>query len=201
VKTQRLNDQIDRQIVRKLRQGDQGAFHLLYQQYAGKIFHFALRYLKTQEDAENLTQDIFLKIWENHETLNPDLSLNAYIFTITKNTIFNQNRKKVNEQLYLSDMKEYLDSCIGRTENDILLNEVKNMIDQAMDQLPRKRKKIFRLSRFECLSHREIAQQMNISEKTVEAHIRLALKSIRSFLNRNMSLILLWCIALARSLF
>jgi len=177
---------IDSRLIRKLRSGDEEAFSELYHRFAERIFYFSLRYVRTKEDAEGITQDVFLKIWENRQTLNPDLSLNAYIFTIAKNTLFNKNRKKIHEHAYLDYLKRHLDTCYDKTENDILLNEVKNCIDQAMERLPDKRRRIFRLSRFECLSYREISLRMNISEKTVETHIRLALKSVRAFFERNL---------------
>lgn len=175
---------IDSRLIRNLRSGDEEAFRELYHRFAERIFYFSLRYVRTKEDAEGITQDVFLKIWENRQTLNPDLSLNAYIFTIAKNTLFNKNRKKIHEQAYLDYLKRHLDKCYDKTENDILLNEVKNCIDQAMEQLPQKRRKIFHLSRFECLSYREISSRLNISEKTVEAQIRLALKTVRAYLER-----------------
>jgi len=175
---------IDSRLIRKLRSGDEEAFSELYHRFAERIFYFSLRYVRTKEDAEGITQDVFLKIWENRQTLNPDLSLNAYIFTIAKNTLFNKNRKKIHEQAYLDYLKRHLDTSYDKTENDILLNEVKNCIDQAMDQLPQKRRKIFHLSRFECLSYLEISLRLNISEKTVEAQIRLALKTVRAYLER-----------------
>ena len=175
---------IDSHLIRNLRSGYEEAFRELYHRFAERIFYFSLRYLRTKEDAEGITQDVFLKIWENRQTLNPDLSLDAYIFTIAKNTLFNKNRKKIHEQAYLDYLKRHLDTCYDKTENDILLNEVKNCIDQAMEQLPQKRRKIFHLSRFECLSYREISLRLNISEKTVEAQIRLALKTVRAYLER-----------------
>lgn len=158
----------------------------MYQRFAEKVFYFSLRYVRSREDAEGITQEIFMKVWENRQTLNPELSLNAYIFTIAKNTIFNQNRKKIHEQAYLNHLKKHLDECYEKTENDILLNEVKHCIDQAMGELPDRRRKIFRLSRFENLSYREISARLNISERTVETHIRLALKTVRAFLEKNL---------------
>jgi RNA polymerase sigma-70 factor (ECF subfamily) len=175
----------DSYIIEQLKQGDDSAFETLYYKYIDKVFYFALRYLRSREDAEGLTQDIFIKIWENRDSLNPDLSLNSYIFTIAKNTIFNKNRKKINEQAYVEYLKNHLDQVYNKTENDILLNEVKSFIDQCIIDLPRKRQHIFRLSRFDGLSYKEISQKLNLSERTVETHIRLALKSIRSSLENH----------------
>jgi len=181
---------IDSRLVRNIQSGDEEAFRELYDRFAERIFYFSLRYVKNREDAEGVTQDIFLKIWENRQTLNPDLSLNAYIFTITKNTLFNKNRKRINEQAYLEYLKRHLDRCYDKTENDILLNEVKNCIDLAMEQLPEKRRRIFQMSRFECLSYQEISTRLNISVRTVETHLRLAMKSVRAYLERNLKVVI-----------
>ncbi len=186
----------DSKLIQLLKQGDESAFETLYHKYVDKVFYFALRYLKSREDAEGLTQDIFIKIWENRDTLNPDLSLNSYIFTIAKNTIFNKNRKKINEKAYAEYLKQHLDTVYDKTENEILLNEVKAWIDKAVDMLPEKRKYIFKLSRFEGLSYKEISEKLNLSERTVETHIRLALKAVREMLEKHFA----WLIVLISSL-
>lgn len=175
----------DATIIRRLKNEDNSAFDELYHKYVDKVFYFSLRYLRNKEDAEGLTQEIFIKLWEIRFTLNPELSLNSYIFTIARNTIFNKNRKKVNEQAYKEYLRNHLDQVYDKTENDILLNEVKRWIDKAVEQLPPQRKHIFKLSRFEGLSYKEISSRLNLSERTVESHIRLALKKIRSIVNRN----------------
>lgn len=181
----------DSHIIEKIKAGDDLAFKTLYNKYSEKVYFFAMRFLKNKEDAEGLTQDIFIKIWENRENLRTDLSLNSYIFTIAKNTIFNKNRRKINEQAYIEYLKNHLDNIYDKTENDILLNEIKSWIDDTVERLPAKRSYIFKLSRFEGLSYKEISQKLNISERTVEAHIRLALKTIREILDKNFIWLLL----------
>jgi RNA polymerase sigma-70 factor (ECF subfamily) len=173
----------DSEIIRRIKAGDNYAFEELYYKYVDKVFYFSLRYLRSREDAEGLTQEIFLKIWEIRNTLNPDLSLNSYIFTIAKNTIFNKNRKKINEQAYKEYLRNHLDKMYDKTENDIILNEVRDWINKAVDDLPPQRRNIFKLSRFEGLSYKEISSRLNLSERTVESHIRLALKAIRNLIN------------------
>jgi RNA polymerase sigma-70 factor (ECF subfamily) len=153
----------DSEIIRRIKAGDNYAFEELYYKYVDKVFYFSLRYLRSREDAEGLTQEIFLKIWEIRNTLNPDLSLNSYIFTIAKNTIFNKNRKKINEQAYKEYLRNHLDKMYDKTENDIILNEVRDWINKAVDDLPPQRRNIFKLSRFEGLSYKEISSRLNLS--------------------------------------
>jgi RNA polymerase sigma-70 factor (ECF subfamily) len=179
----------DSEIIKRIKSGDSYAFEELYYKYVDKVFYFNLRYLRNREDAEGLTQEIFIKIWEIRDTLNPELSLNSYIFTIAKNTIFNKNRKKINEQAYKEYLRNHLDKVYDKTENDILLNEVRDWIHKAVNDLPPQRRNIFKLSRFEGLSYKEISSRLNLSERTVESHIRLALKSIRNLIDHNFLII------------
>ncbi|MCB2196372.1 MAG: RNA polymerase sigma-70 factor [Bacteroidetes bacterium] len=177
---ERNSKYIDDLLIDKVKEGDSKAFEELYYIYSERLYYFALRYLKTKEDAEGLVQEIFIRVWENRNGLKRGLSFNAYLFTIAKNTIFNQHRKKVNENAYKEYLKNYIDQHHNKTENDVVLADMKTRIDKSIESLPPQRKLIFQLSRNEGLSYKEIASKLNISEKTVEAHMRLALKTLRA---------------------
>lgn len=176
------NQYIEQLILEKVVQGDKRAFEQLYHRYADKLYYFAFRFLKTSDDAEELTQDVFIKIWETRERLDPENSFNAYLFTIAKNTIFNLHRKKLNEIAYREYLRNHFDEVYSKTENDVMLSELKAVIDRCIEKLPPMRKKVFELSRKQGLSYKEISEHLNISDKTIETHIRLALKSIREIL-------------------
>jgi RNA polymerase sigma-70 factor (ECF subfamily) len=191
----------EKDLVKKLRNGDNEAFNMLYQKYADKVFYFSLRYLKNRQDAEGLTQEIFIKLWETRKKLDPELSLNSYLFTIARNTIFNKNRKKINEHTYIEYLKHHLDEIYDKTENDVLLEEVRSWIDKSVKKLPAQRQKIFKMSRYEGLSYKEISAKLNLSERTVEAHIRLALKSIRAVIDKNFMIVIPLLISLLNTLF
>lgn len=174
---------IEKDIIRQVVQGNEQAFARLYDMYAEKLYYFAIRFLLSKEDAENLTQEVFVKIWETRDRLDTNYSFNAYLFTIAKNTIFNIHRKKLNELAYRDYLGNHVDFHHYKTENDVHLKDLQNQIDKCIEVLPAQRKKVFELSRRDGLSHKEIAEQLNISEKTIETHIRLALKSLRLVLN------------------
>ncbi len=191
---ERNSKYIDDLLIDKVKEGDSKAFEELYYIYSERLYYFSLRYLKNREDAEGLVQEIFIKVWENRNGLKQGLSFNAYLFTIAKNTIFNQHRKKVNENAYKEYLRNYLDQHHNKTENDIILADMKKRIDKSIESLPPQRKLIFQLSRNEGLSYKEIAAQLNISEKTVEAHMRLALKTLRAAVRAEIFLPLLFAI-------
>ncbi len=169
-------------IISQLVHGDQEAFTSLYHSYVEHVFYFALRYLKTREDAENITQEVFVKIWETRQRIKPEGSFSAYLFTIAKNLIFNINRKKVNEAAYLDHLTRVVSHMDSGTEKALFYRELQEQVDRCVEQLPGQRKRVFVLSRQEGLSHKEISLKLGISEKTVAAHIRLGLQALRKVL-------------------
>jgi len=97
-----LDDNNDRQLVSRLKVGDKKAFEEIFRKYRAKIYYFAIRYYNSAEDAENVVQDVFIKLWDEREGVKEELSLNNYIYTIAKNHLFNIQRKKINEKAYRS---------------------------------------------------------------------------------------------------
>ncbi len=160
------------ELVIQLKNGSENAFEKLYYAYNAKIFYFSMKYMQSKPDAEGIVQDVFTKIWETSENLDPDKSFNAFLFTITKNLIFNKHRKKLNEIAYRDYLKNYLDEIYDKTENEILINDIRSKIDAVVQQLPAKRKHIYLLSREDGLSYKEIAEQLNISQKNCRNSIK-----------------------------
>jgi RNA polymerase sigma-70 factor (ECF subfamily) len=143
------------------------------------VYYFSLRYLKNNEEAEEIVQEVFTKLWENRHNLNPDLSFSGYLLTITKNTIFNDNRKRVNHQAYCEYVINFLHKNMRDLEREIICQDLMNKVNQSIDSLPPKRQEIFKLSRLGGLSHKEISKKLAISEKTIETHMRLAFKDLK----------------------
>lgn len=177
--------QIEKKVVELLRIGDVDAFEKVFFTFADRLYYFSYRYLRNQHDAEEVVQDVFVKLWENRSNLNEQLSLSGYIFTIARNTIFNQNRKKVNEKAYQEYVIGFLDNFSSKTEDDLIYSDIKEIVDKVVDELPPQRKLIYRMSREKGLSYKEIAQELDLSERTVEAHIRLALKTLTKVLDEH----------------
>lgn len=171
--------QEEKQLINKLIEGDYPAFEKIYNLYVNRVYYFALRYLKNNLEAEEMVQEVFTKLWENRQNLNPELSFSGYLLTITKNTIFNENRKKVNHLAYCDYVLNFLQKHVRDLEREIISQDLLSKVNQTIDSLPPKRQEIFKLSRLNGLSHKEISKQLNISEKTIETHMRLAFKDIR----------------------
>ncbi len=181
----------ERQLVFQLREGNQASFRALYSKYAPKLFAFSRKYLQSQEDAEEIVQEVFLRIWEKKNNIDANQSFSSYIFQAAKHRIFNGFRKKVNEQAYLDFLMSVDHSSRNFTELAVEYHEIKQKSEHAIDSLPPKRQEIFRLSRETGLKNKEIAEKLQISIKTVENQMGQALKFLREELSEYQMLIFL----------
>jgi len=169
-------------LVRKLRKGDVSAFDFIFKNYNQKVFNFCLQFLKKRQDAEEVTQEVFIALWENREKITSNTLLSSYFYGIARNKIYNIYRKS----FYIQAHIEYLNSREKRlesfAEDEVLYNELNQFLNETIDDLPPKRKEVFELSRFEGLTYKEIAKRMKISENTVDVQMRKALVFLRNAL-------------------
>jgi len=161
-----------------LNEGNLKAFNELFDRYGKRLYHFSLGYLKSAADAEEIVQDIFMKIWDNRLELSAQKSLESYLFTIARNGILNMIRKSKSEQAYLNYVKINPGKNVLPDE-ELNFNELEKAYNEAIKQLSPRRKEIFILSREQLLSNADIAEKMNISVKTVENQMTSALLQIR----------------------
>lgn len=177
----------ERELILLLKQGSREAFTTLYRQYWKQVYNFSRLYLTRTDASEEVVQEVFIKVWETREFLREDDHFKGLLFIITRNFVFNQHRKNLNEDFYkvtvLSALEESYD-----LEEEIDANDLREYIDRLIDELPPRRREIFNLSRKEQKSYKEIALLMGISEKTVENQISEALK----YLRKNITLLLLF---------
>ena len=173
------NDHIvEADLIVSLREGDMKAFSELFDRYAKRLYHFALGYLKSVEESEEIVQEVFLKIWNNREEISLLKSFEAYLFTIAKNGILNTIRKSKSEHAYLNYAKLHPGKNILLDE-ELDFKELEIAYKQSIDKLSPKRKEIYILSREQSFSNAEIAEKMNISVKTVENQMTSAISEIR----------------------
>lgn len=169
-------------LVKSLSKGNILAFNELYREYSIRLFRFALGYLKSEEEAEELVQEVFSKIWEKRKDLKEELSFKSYLFTIAFNIIRRHFRTKAQLSEFLKLSAETNNDTL--TSQNITYNSLYQYITDLVDRMPERRKVIFRKSRFEGLSVKEIAEELKISHKTVENQLTEALKFLRVYLNR-----------------
>lgn len=181
----------DIELVDRLQRGDIEAFDLIYAKYSGKLYAFSFKYLRSTEEAEELVQSIFLKIWENYKNLKKESSFKSYLFTIAYNDICKVFRKRNYFQKFVSEALYENAQSSSETENSIDYNSVLEQVQQIIDKLPEKQRKIFLKSRMDGKSTKEIAEEFGLSPGTVDNYISESTKIIRSKLqNKNLAVLL-----------
>ena len=190
----------EREVVLRLIDGDEEAFCELYAAYKNRLLYFALKFVKSHEFAD-IFQDAFTVVWQTRRFINPEASFSSYLYTIVRNRILNQLRDMANEdQLKEQILSQAIDSA-NETNNHILLNDLKEIIARALEQLTPRQREVFKMSRELQMSHKEIAEALGVSVHTVQEHISLSLKVIRSYLTKYSStsadvLLILLCLNL-----
>jgi RNA polymerase sigma-70 factor, ECF subfamily len=169
----------DKSQIRLLKQGSENAFTYLYKQHWEQVYNFSRLYLNDRSTAEEVVQDVFVKLWESREFIHEDENFDGLLFIITRNLVFNRNRDEVNQDFYKMTILSAMEESSNSVEEEIEANDLRKYIDHLIEELPPKRREIFNLSRREHKSYKEIALMMNISEKTVENQISEALKFLK----------------------
>jgi RNA polymerase sigma-70 factor (ECF subfamily) len=171
----------DKILVQSIKQGSSKAFEQLFLRYQKKLVHFCRRFVTRKEESENLVQNVFMEIWENRLSLDAEKSFSGFLFTITRNKIYNHIRKTINEKIY----KEYIAGNPEAEDPRVYESkESEEMLAKLIGSMPDRRKEIFLMSRNMGLTYKEIAQRLGISENTVDTQIRNALDFLREELKK-----------------
>jgi len=169
------------EVQEAIKEGDEKAFELVFITYFNKVKYFIVGLIKSEEDAEELAQDIFVKLWLNRESVDFDKSLSSYLHTAARNATINFLKGKFVRDSYVSDQLRQEEEKES-VEESYYAKETSLLIKMAVSQMPEKRRAIFELSREKGLSNEEIANKLEISKKTVENQLSLALKEIRKII-------------------
>lgn len=167
------------ELVGFLKQGDANAFHQLYQRFASKIFRTCKKMYLCHEDAEEVVQEVFLKVWEKREGLDDSLSFNAYLFTIMRSSIFIRSRKQALDLAFKQYQLNYSTQVTCNTEEEMEYQELKLFSEKAIASLPKGQQEVFKLKFTEHLSAEEIALRLHLSKRTVENQLYKATKRLK----------------------
>ncbi|WP_298367448.1 RNA polymerase sigma-70 factor [uncultured Lutibacter sp.] len=185
-----LDDDI---LLERLKAGDNQALTEIYNTYWKSLFLSSYSLLKNKEVCEDIIQDVFVDIWKKRETIKITISLKAYLYACTRYKVydyFRKNKKGVNVDL-IENLNTRIYQATPATK--LMHKELVEHINSVVDSLPKKCREIYILSREEQLSHKEIAQKLNISTKTIESHITRALKTLRTSMGGLVSLeMIIW---------
>ncbi len=175
----------DSVLVDRLQNGDKRAFKALFDEYGPRLYKFSLKYLNEKEDAEDLLNEVFLKIWENRKSLRSNTSFQSYLFTIAYNNIRQRFLKKSREEKYIQAFAEEYLASSTKDEDQLDYQLFVKKINEIIDLLPPRRKEIFILSHKEEQKNVQIAEQLDLSEQFVKKQLSLARKFIISKMKEN----------------
>ncbi|PZR28755.1 MAG: hypothetical protein DI535_04825 [Citrobacter freundii] len=171
------------QLLRMLANDSQYAFQLLFNKYKNHIYKVAGLYLKTPSLAEEVLQDVFMKVWLNRQTLVNLNSFESWLFTVSKNHILNYNKRVAAEwkaqQRYRNQQAADNEDT---TDHKVRTNQYNELLQKAVSRLPEQQQAVYRLAKDQQLSYQEIGELMSISPLTVKTHMTRALNSIRAYL-------------------
>ena len=178
----------DNILLRKLRRGDQQVFRELFDTYYQRLYLYAFGYVDDEKDAEDIVQDLFFHLWERHRDLDIFSSISAYLFRAVHNKSIQYLRHKKVETGYRERHRLKLaeaEILYGTTDfsfSNVQVEEIQQLLERAYNELPEKAKQIFKLSREENQTNKDIAKHLNVNIKTVEYHMTKSLRTFRSAL-------------------
>lgn len=184
---------VDQQLLIRLKNADQAAFRHIFNCYSKKVYHFVLGYVKEPAEAEDITQNVFIKIWSAKITLDIHKSFDGFIFTIAHHMVMDFFRQ--HNAIFKSESIDTVtnERFVSNSSSDDLLNQhqLESVYKKAVDTLPPRRQQIFLLSRHSGLSNIEIAKFLHISVKTVENQMTAALSALRLFFKDSATILLI----------
>jgi RNA polymerase sigma-70 factor, ECF subfamily len=169
----------DEELMLEIKADNMLAFDILYQRYSRKLYKFAFSILKSDEETENIIQDVFLNLWENRHRVVKDSSVQYYVFSIVHNSAISLIRNKARTTQFIEYLRLHQNLNQDPVNVEFEYNELKDKIDRIINRLPERQKEVYILHNVEGLKYHEIAKRLKISENTIENHMSRALKTIR----------------------
>lgn len=175
----------DGQLLELLKEGRHGAFKAIHERYYGVLYRHAMKRLDNREEVRDILQELFSYLWANRETLVFSSGLAAYLYTSVRNRVINVFAKQQVRTAYADSLQGFMDVGEYATDEQVRERELLELVEKEVALLPPQMKRVFELSRFEQLSHNEIAELLGTSPLTVRKQIQNALKILRIKLGTN----------------
>jgi len=172
----------ERELLQQVAAGDQRAFRLLYESYYRKIFTQAMHLLHSETLAEEIMQEVFLKVWRLEDGLLQIASLDAYLKVLTRNLCLDTLRKLAREAKGARHLRLVYNEEHNETEESIILNDTRKVLADAIALLPKQQREVYQLCHQEGLKYEEAAERLNLSPLTVQTHMKRALRSLRGYI-------------------
>lgn len=175
----------EKDIILKLKKSDEKSLTILYEKYSRRVFSLAIYILKDKAWSEDVVQEIFIHLWDNRESINEEKDIWLLLYIITKQKSLTKLRSMMRYEVHKQHHWSLINESCSSVEEEIAFNDLKSNLEKALNKLTPTQKEVFNLSRFEGLSHQEIAAKLSISPNTVKNHMVAALKSLRVYLQEN----------------
>ncbi|TQM49899.1 RNA polymerase sigma-70 factor (ECF subfamily) [Arcticibacter tournemirensis] len=173
------NTLADAELAVLLKSRDHKAFEEVYSRYGQVLYTHALRLTRDPDDAQDILHDLFTVLWDKATELNTNIPLRAYLFKSVKNRVFDLfSRQKVRSE-HLKSLQTFIDQGEWVTDDSIREKELKKVIEKEISLLPEKMRLVFEMSRKENMSHKQIAEELQLSDKTVKKQVNNAIRILR----------------------
>ncbi len=170
-------------LISLLAQGSEYAFQLLYDRHRNRIYQTAIRYLKSPLLAQEVVQDVFLKLWFERTNIKEDQCMEAWLYTVAKNNLINRLKKIAREWKAIDGLKLITKTSVDNTAYKVQESHYNELLQKAIQGLPEQQQKVFQLARYERLTYIQIGERMGISPLTVKTHMARALAHIKTCLS------------------
>ncbi|MBC9929239.1 RNA polymerase sigma factor [Chitinophaga qingshengii] len=177
--TDQLDNFTDEVLLEQFRQGNTAAFEVLYKRFWGVLYLQAYRILIHEEDAQDIVQEVFTALWTKAADIELSGALAAYLYVATRNRVLNMLASKRTYRHHLSSLKQSLSAADNNSLQYITEKEIAARMEREIRALPAKMREVFELSRKSALTHKEIAQQLQLSQETVKKQISNAIRTLR----------------------
>jgi RNA polymerase sigma-70 factor (ECF subfamily) len=183
-------DLSSQQLLNTLRAGDITAFEMIFKTYYQPLCNYAYSFVQDRDEAEEIVQSTFLSVWEKRENLTIHTGVKPYLYAMVRNAALNVIKHEKIKQQHASVALAVAEKSIESVTHTVMASELEDRIYRALNKLPEQCRLVFKLSRFEELKYAEIAEQLNISVKTVENQMGKALKIMREQLKDYLPLLI-----------
>jgi RNA polymerase sigma-70 factor (family 1) len=169
-----------RYLLNELSSHNEMAFRRIFDAFSGQVYSFSLRLTRSKENAEEIVQEVFLKIWINRELLSTIDNFPAYLYTLTRNLALNNLKRIAVEKRTHAMLQHEMQSKDNVTEQTVIHHDYEQFLSKAINHLPPQQRLVYSLCHQEGLRYDEVAQRLKISKLTVKTHMQHALRSIKS---------------------
>lgn len=172
----------EKDLVERLKKGNPEAFDMIYDMYAGRLYAFSMKYLKSKDEAEELVQSVFIKVWENHKKLDSNLSFKSFLFTIAYNEICRLFRRKSYLRKYIEEAVRTDSQSDTSSEENSEFHSLMTEVEKIIAGLPERQRKAFIMCKIDGMPAKEVATGLGLSPGTVDNYVSSTIKTIRKLL-------------------